>query len=139
MCYRTFLIALGLILVIVMPTDAFFKAQAFHNLGCRGELNTSIFYRVERICDDCFNLFHAPGVLVYCRLVRREVAVLNLFVYLCIIIFVFLSNIKSNLISEFQESLLYKRVFSGLYTSFIDDRRIGGINKMCQIFRWRHT
>ncbi|XP_052743944.1 CHH-like protein isoform X2 [Bicyclus anynana] len=41
--------------------------RSFFNLQCKGVYDAAIFARLDRICDDCFNLFREPQLYNLCR------------------------------------------------------------------------
>nr|XP_022902307.1 crustacean hyperglycemic hormone isoform X2 [Onthophagus taurus] len=59
-------IALTLVsqLVLTYPSG---KRQNFFHLECKGQYNKSVFARLDRICEDCYNLFREPEIHTLCR------------------------------------------------------------------------
>ncbi|KAK9712685.1 Crustacean CHH/MIH/GIH neurohormone family [Popillia japonica] len=43
------------------------RQSAFFRLECRGNYNKSKFARLDRVCEDCYNLFREPEVHTMCR------------------------------------------------------------------------
>ncbi|XP_013162939.1 PREDICTED: CHH-like protein isoform X2 [Papilio xuthus] len=41
--------------------------RSFFKLQCKGIYDASIFARLDRICDDCYNLFREPSLYNLCR------------------------------------------------------------------------
>ncbi|XP_039758969.1 CHH-like protein isoform X2 [Pararge aegeria] len=41
--------------------------RSFFNLQCKGVYDAAIFARLDRICDDCYNLFREPKLYNLCR------------------------------------------------------------------------
>nr|CAH7744101.1 unnamed protein product [Callosobruchus chinensis] len=41
--------------------------RSFADLRCRGVYDKSIFARLDRICEDCYNLFREPSIHSLCR------------------------------------------------------------------------
>ncbi|XP_026763050.2 CHH-like protein isoform X1 [Galleria mellonella] len=41
--------------------------RSFFNLQCKGVYDAAIFARLDRICDDCYNLFREPQLYTLCR------------------------------------------------------------------------
>ncbi|CAH1163333.1 unnamed protein product [Phaedon cochleariae] len=41
--------------------------RSFFDLQCKGVYDKSIFARLDRICEDCYNLFREPSVHSLCR------------------------------------------------------------------------
>ncbi|CAG9563741.1 unnamed protein product [Danaus chrysippus] len=41
--------------------------RSFFNLQCKGVYDAAIFARLDRICDDCYNLFREPTLFTLCR------------------------------------------------------------------------
>ncbi|XP_050682721.1 CHH-like protein [Leptidea sinapis] len=50
------------------PTTTHHVARrSFFNLQCKGVYDAAIFARLDRICDDCYNLFREPQLYTLCR------------------------------------------------------------------------
>lgn len=41
--------------------------RSFFNIQCKGVYDKSIFARLDRICEDCYNLFREPQLHTLCR------------------------------------------------------------------------
>ncbi|KAF9820455.1 hypothetical protein SFRURICE_009874 [Spodoptera frugiperda] len=41
--------------------------RSFFTLECKGVYDAAIFARLDRICDDCYNLFREPQLYNLCR------------------------------------------------------------------------
>ncbi|XP_014256377.1 ion transport peptide-like isoform X2 [Cimex lectularius] len=41
--------------------------RSFFDIRCKGVYDKSIFARLDRICEDCYNLFRAPQLHSLCR------------------------------------------------------------------------
>ncbi|PZC73065.1 CHH-like protein isoform X2 [Helicoverpa armigera] len=41
--------------------------RSFFTLECKGVYDAAIFARLDRICDDCYNLFREPQLYTLCR------------------------------------------------------------------------
>ncbi|PSN44322.1 Ion transport peptide [Blattella germanica] len=41
--------------------------RSFFELQCKGVYDKSIFARLDRICEDCYNLFREPHLHTLCR------------------------------------------------------------------------
>lgn len=63
--------------------------RSFFTLECKGVYDAAIFARLDRICDDCYNLFREPQLYNLCRFVAFHSVlylncdVLQFCVYLC--------------------------------------------------------
>nr|XP_018900376.1 PREDICTED: ion transport peptide isoform X2 [Bemisia tabaci] len=44
-----------------------FNKRSFFNLECKGVYDKSIFAKLDRICEDCYNLFREPQLHSQCR------------------------------------------------------------------------
>lgn len=59
---------LTLALAAAAPPPAHHVARrSFFHLQCKGVYDAAIFARLDRICDDCFNLFREPQLYTLCR------------------------------------------------------------------------
>lgn len=72
MCSRILAISVALILVLVplintLPAHSLAKRSTFFDLNCLGTYNASIFYRLDRICEDCYSLFREPEIHHNCK------------------------------------------------------------------------
>ncbi|KAJ0173937.1 hypothetical protein K1T71_010083 [Dendrolimus kikuchii] len=63
------LAALALGVVGAPPSGASHHIQrrSFFTLECKGIYDAAIFARLDRICDDCYNLFREPQLYTLCR------------------------------------------------------------------------
>jgi hypothetical protein len=43
------------------------KRTHFFDIQCKGVYDKSIFARLDRICEDCYNLFREPQLHSLCR------------------------------------------------------------------------
>lgn len=43
------------------------KRTTFFDIQCKGVYDKSIFARLDRICEDCYNLFREPQLHTLCR------------------------------------------------------------------------
>ncbi|KAJ8717466.1 hypothetical protein PYW08_005865 [Mythimna loreyi] len=41
--------------------------RSFFALECKGVFDAAMFARLDRICDDCYNLFREPELYTLCR------------------------------------------------------------------------
>ncbi|XP_057328311.1 ion transport peptide-like isoform X2 [Microplitis mediator] len=41
--------------------------RSYLDLGCKGVYDKSIFARLDRVCEDCYNLFREPQLHTLCR------------------------------------------------------------------------
>uniref|UniRef100_A0A8D8RWB5 Ion transport peptide n=2 Tax=Cacopsylla melanoneura TaxID=428564 RepID=A0A8D8RWB5_9HEMI len=41
--------------------------RSFFDIQCKGVYDKSIFARLDRICEDCYDLFRAPQIHTLCR------------------------------------------------------------------------
>ncbi|XP_034951409.1 ion transport peptide [Chelonus insularis] len=41
--------------------------RSYIDLGCKGVYDKSIFARLDRVCEDCYNLFREPQIHSLCR------------------------------------------------------------------------
>ncbi|XP_035791781.1 ion transport peptide-like [Anopheles albimanus] len=73
MCSRTLVISLALIIALVplstvaLPHHTIAKRSSFFDIECKGQFNKQIFYRLDRICEDCYSLFQEPQILSFCK------------------------------------------------------------------------
>ncbi|CAH2042689.1 unnamed protein product, partial [Iphiclides podalirius] len=49
------------------PAPHHVARRSFFKLQCKGIYDASIFARLDRICDDCYNLFREPSLYNLCR------------------------------------------------------------------------
>lgn len=45
-----------------------FSKRSFMDIQCKGVYDKSLFARLDRICEDCYNLFREPQLHTLCRL-----------------------------------------------------------------------
>lgn len=57
------------------------RKRNYEDLQCRGMYDQGIMSQLERICEDCYNLYKDAEVHGYCRLV--EETVFSLSMYIC--------------------------------------------------------
>uniref|UniRef100_A0A182KA63 Ion transport peptide-like protein n=1 Tax=Anopheles christyi TaxID=43041 RepID=A0A182KA63_9DIPT len=73
MCSRNLAISLALIIALVplstvaLPHHSIVKRSSFFDIECKGQFNKQIFYRLDRICEDCYSLFREPQILSFCK------------------------------------------------------------------------
>ncbi|KAL9699835.1 hypothetical protein quinque_003276 [Culex quinquefasciatus] len=73
MCSRNFALSLALIIALVplaavaLPHHSVAKRSSFFEIDCKGQFNKQIFYRLDRICEDCYSLFREPQILSFCK------------------------------------------------------------------------
>ncbi|GAB0090333.1 ion transport peptide [Sergentomyia squamirostris] len=73
MCSKNLFISLALILVLVPMIVSFprhhtlTKRSSFFDIECKGVFNKSIFFRLDRICEDCYSLFREPQLHSLCK------------------------------------------------------------------------
>lgn len=58
---------LTLTLAAAAPPPHHVARRSFFNLQCKGVYDAAIFARLDRICDDCYNLFREPQLYSLCR------------------------------------------------------------------------
>ncbi|XP_012544168.1 CHH-like protein isoform X1 [Bombyx mandarina] len=63
------LVALAVSAAGALPSSAphHVERRSFFTLECKGVFDAAIFARLDRICDDCFNLFREPQLYTLCR------------------------------------------------------------------------
>jgi hypothetical protein len=44
-----------------------FSKRSFMDIQCKGVYDKSLFARLDRICEDCYNLFREPQLHTLCR------------------------------------------------------------------------
>ncbi|XP_037911778.1 ion transport peptide isoform X2 [Hermetia illucens] len=69
---RNLMISVVLILALVpliatLPRHSLSKRTPFFEIGCKGSYNSSLFSKLDRICDDCYNLFREVELLRLCK------------------------------------------------------------------------
>jgi len=62
----------ALILVLLplfnsLPHHSLAKRSTFFEIECKSVFNKSIFYRLDRICEDCYQLFREPEIHQGCK------------------------------------------------------------------------
>lgn len=69
-------IALALVLQLAIASPAqrpivphHLNKRSFYDIQCKGVYDKSIFARVDRICEDCYNLYREPQLHSLCRYV----------------------------------------------------------------------
>uniref|UniRef100_T1DFN0 Putative crustacean chh/mih/gih neurohormone family n=1 Tax=Psorophora albipes TaxID=869069 RepID=T1DFN0_9DIPT len=73
MCSRNLALSLALIIALVplaavaLPHHSVAKRSSFFDIDCKGQFNKAIFYRLDRICEDCYSLFREPQILSFCK------------------------------------------------------------------------
>ncbi|XP_055379661.1 ion transport peptide-like isoform X1 [Condylostylus longicornis] len=73
MCSRNLKISVVLILVLVPLISTVphsmsrRKRDTFFDLECKGTFNKALFYRLDRICEDCYQLFRETTVHRLCK------------------------------------------------------------------------
>lgn len=68
------LVALAVSAAGALPSSAphHVERRSFFTLECKGVFDAAIFARLDRICDDCFNLFREPQLYTLCRSVTDQ-------------------------------------------------------------------
>ncbi|XP_061384296.1 CHH-like protein isoform X2 [Danaus plexippus] len=62
------MVAVVAVVVAAPPSTPHHVARrSFFNLQCKGVYDAAIFARLDRICDDCYNLFREPTLFTLCR------------------------------------------------------------------------
>ncbi|XP_069681483.1 ion transport peptide-like [Periplaneta americana] len=62
------LISLMITSLLVGPTSGHsLNKRSFFEIQCKGVYDKSIFARLDRICEDCYNLFLEPQLHTLCR------------------------------------------------------------------------
>nr|QHB80551.1 ion transport peptide transcript b [Carabus violaceus] len=51
---------------VVLPVHHLTK-RSFFDIQCKGVYDKSIFARLDRLCEDCYNLFREPQIHTLCR------------------------------------------------------------------------
>ncbi|BES90366.1 Ion transport peptide [Nesidiocoris tenuis] len=52
---------------VIMGSPLWERGFSFFDLQCRGIYDKSIFARLDRICEDCYNVFREPSLHSLCR------------------------------------------------------------------------
>lgn len=68
-CVALVTLALGAAAAPPAGTTHHVARRSFFNLQCKGVYDSAIFARLDRICDDCYNLFREPQLYTLCRCV----------------------------------------------------------------------
>lgn len=55
---------------VVLPVHHLTK-RSFFDIQCKGVYDKSIFARLDRLCEDCYNLFREPQIHTLCRSVQN--------------------------------------------------------------------
>lgn len=66
----TLVVIIALVPVInihALPHHSLAKRSSFFDIECKGVYNKSIFFRLDRICEDCYNLFREPQLHTLCK------------------------------------------------------------------------
>ncbi|KAL0820131.1 hypothetical protein ABMA28_006068 [Loxostege sticticalis] len=66
-CAALVALALGAAAAPPAATPHHVARRSFFNLQCKGVYDAAIFARLDRICDDCYNLFREPQLYTLCR------------------------------------------------------------------------
>lgn len=53
--------------IFALPQHSLARRSAFFDNECKGVYNKSIFYRLDRVCDDCYSLFREPQLHTLCK------------------------------------------------------------------------
>lgn len=61
--------------------------RSYIDLGCKGVYDKSIFARLDRVCEDCYNLFREPTLHTLCRLIFIS------FSFVCLLLLLLSSNL----------------------------------------------
>lgn len=48
-----------------------FSKRSFIDIQCKGVYDKSLFARLDRICEDCYNLFREPQLHTLCRWISK--------------------------------------------------------------------
>lgn len=72
-CAALVALALGAAAAPPAATPHHVARRSFFNLQCKGVYDAAIFARLDRICDDCYNLFREPQLYTLCRLVALAI------------------------------------------------------------------
>ncbi|XP_075165382.1 ion transport peptide isoform X4 [Haematobia irritans] len=73
MCSRNIKISVVMFLIFVPLITALprnhnmAKRSNFFDLECKGIYNKTMFYRLDKICDDCYNLFRETSIHRLCK------------------------------------------------------------------------
>ncbi|GFV11773.1 ion transport peptide-like [Trichonephila clavipes] len=61
------LLLIGVILVVHVATSEQEMKRSFAGLGCMGVYDKAKFARLDRVCEECYQLFREPDVHTLCR------------------------------------------------------------------------
>ncbi|XP_063700006.1 CHH-like protein isoform X2 [Culicoides brevitarsis] len=53
--------------IFALPQHSVARRSTFLDIECKGTFNKSIFYRLDRVCDDCYSLFREPQLHTLCK------------------------------------------------------------------------
>ncbi|XP_073848084.1 ion transport peptide isoform X2 [Musca autumnalis] len=74
MCSRKLKISVVMVFLIFVPlftalprNHNMAKRSNFFDLECKGIFNKTMFYRLDKICDDCYNLFRETSIHRLCK------------------------------------------------------------------------
>ncbi|GAB6022715.1 hypothetical protein CHUAL_006811 [Chamberlinius hualienensis] len=56
-----------LVVVFIVTVEGGVVKRSFVQMGCMGENDKSAFAYLDRICEECYNLFREPGLHHQCR------------------------------------------------------------------------
>lgn len=57
---------------VAIPPVHHLSKRSFFDIQCKGVYDKSIFARLDRICEDCYNLFREPQLHSLCRCVLKK-------------------------------------------------------------------
>ncbi|CAG9795505.1 unnamed protein product [Diatraea saccharalis] len=66
-CAALVTLALGAVAAPPAAAPHHVARRSFFTLQCKGVYDAAIFARLDRICDDCYNLFREPQLYTLCR------------------------------------------------------------------------
>ncbi|GAB6022766.1 hypothetical protein CHUAL_006860 [Chamberlinius hualienensis] len=61
------IVASVFVLMVITPTESAIVKRSFVHLGCMGKYDRTIFAKLDRVCEDCYNLYREPGLHSDCR------------------------------------------------------------------------
>ncbi len=95
------LYCLALLFVLVpflysLPYSHVHKRSSFFDIECKGVFNKSIFFRLDRVCEDCYALFRwvTFGSKQFCFFLKISVKFLKLFTNWFFIGFIYLVSLN---------------------------------------------
>uniref|UniRef100_A0A336LXM0 CSON007572 protein n=1 Tax=Culicoides sonorensis TaxID=179676 RepID=A0A336LXM0_CULSO len=53
--------------IFALPQHTMARRSTFFDIECKGVYNKSIFFRLDRVCDDCYSLFREPQLHTLCK------------------------------------------------------------------------